>query len=95
MGLNADGWSKMPNFALRDGGADGGDEPAPPSEGIIEALAEETDTDPLALPPLYETIDPEALDRLFADRDDGTVTFSYCGYAVTVQHNGEVIVHTG
>lgn len=41
-----------------------------------------------ALDPLYETLDPDALDALFATDDRaGTVeslTFEYCGFRVTV-----------
>lgn len=36
------------------------------SESVIRALSDATSTDPLRLPPLYESIEPEALDQLFA-----------------------------
>ncbi|MBX0321816.1 hypothetical protein EGH21_02100 [Halomicroarcula sp. F13] len=45
--------------------------------------------DPCSLPSLYESVNPEALDELFAD-DRGancnlSVTFDYAGYRVTVR----------
>ena len=39
--------------------------------------------------PLYEVIDPDALEVLFKD-DTGQVTFEYQGYTVTVDHTGDV-----
>jgi hypothetical protein len=51
------------------------------------------DTEPAELPePLYEAIDPDALDALFEGHNssNGVVTFSYCGYDVTVTVNGHV-----
>lgn len=73
------------------------------SFNVIAAIAEREGRDPVEIEPpeyeaLYEAIDPEALDALFAPRDDGTprswgrVTFSYCGYRVVVTSAGEVTV---
>lgn len=47
--------------------------------------------------PLYDSIDPDALDRLFEPhdrglRDGGRVTFSFAGHRVTVQGDGSVFV---
>lgn len=55
------------------------------------------DGDGEVLPPLYEAIDPDALDRLFrrseADRPPaGTVRFEYCDHEVTVDAAGMVTV---
>jgi hypothetical protein len=58
-----------------------------PSVAVIEAVANETGTDPTGVAQqLYEVVDPDALDALFASGNstDGTVTFTYCGYTVTV-----------
>lgn len=44
--------------------------------------------------PLHETVDPEALEALFAGTDaEGYVRFEYLGHRVTVRATGEVIVH--
>lgn len=69
------------------------------STGVIAAVAEEEGVDPTDLePPLYEVIDPDALDAFFA-RDGSTatstvahVTFTYNGYEVHVTGEGDVRV---
>jgi hypothetical protein len=64
----------------------------PPSQAVVEAVASAEGLDPLELPvPLYDAIDPDALDALFQDDDtDGRVEFSYYGYDVTVTDVGDV-----
>lgn len=67
-----------------------------PSLAVIETIAEAADCDPIKLEPLFETIDPDALDRVM--RGNGTdphernltVSFLYNGYEVTVQSKGVV-----
>ena len=49
------------------------------------------------LPPLYDIVDPEALDDLFAPsrgsrRDEGIVVFWYQGYEVTVRADGTISI---
>lgn len=43
-----------------------------PTEVISEALAEATGRDPVEGPPLYDFVDPDALDAFFEHRDRGT-----------------------
>ncbi|WP_252699659.1 HalOD1 output domain-containing protein [Natronosalvus vescus] len=68
------------------------------SQSVVEAVAEAEGVDPLELsPPLYDVIDPDALDQVFAptsmeSRMEGEVTFSYNGYEVTVCGDGYVTV---
>lgn len=65
---------------------------------VIETVAAVSETDPSELKPLYPVVDPDALNRLFAPkqdmmgRTDGEVRFTYCGYDVTVTSNGAVRV---
>lgn len=64
---------------------------------IVKAVAEETGRDPFELPPLYETVDTDALNQLAnqssADHDsDLTVTFAVAGCMVQVTGAGEVRV---
>lgn len=62
---------------------------------VVEALAEAKGVSPLDLDrPLYETIDPEALDNLFGPDADATghVAFVVDGFEVTVTANREVYV---
>jgi hypothetical protein len=59
--------------------------PQSPSEQVVDAVAACADTDPLDLPPLYESIDTDALDALFrSNGGDCTVVFEYADYEVTV-----------
>jgi len=68
------------------------------SNSVIATVAEAEDRDPTEIsPPLYEVINPEALDQLFAatpttGRMSGEVRFSYKGYEVTVSGDGYVSV---
>lgn len=68
------------------------------SEKLFEAVADYEGVDPVDLtPPLYEVVDPDALDQIFATtpttgRMEGRVTFSYNGYEVTVCGDGDVSV---
>jgi len=65
---------------------------------IVEAVAETAGVDPLELPPLYETIDPEAIDALIADLEAGQSTsadiikFAYADHMVTVHSDQTVEV---
>lgn len=65
---------------------------------VVEKVAEAEGIDPVELTsPLYEVIDPDALNNIFAatptaDRVDGQVTFPYHGYEVTVRSDGSVSV---
>ncbi|AGB36627.1 HalOD1 output domain-containing protein [Natronococcus occultus] len=57
-----------------------------PVIAVIEAVAGATDSDPLNLPPLYESVDPDALNTLFNGSETGTqVAFEYAGLEVVVQ----------
>lgn len=57
------------------------------SDALVEALAEAEGVDPLALDPVYEHVDTDALDGLFADRVDGgiAVSFDIWGYHVVIE----------
>lgn len=68
------------------------------SETVIRTVADVTDVDPFEIAPLYDIIDPDALDRLFqptpsASRDvDSRVCFTMAGCQVTVTDNRVVTV---
>ncbi|MFC4551356.1 MULTISPECIES: HalOD1 output domain-containing protein [Halorussus] len=64
------------------------------SELIVMAVADASDTDPLDMDPLYDAVDPETVND-FVDRGgsagfDGSVTFAFEGYEVTVEASGLV-----
>ncbi|RBI60511.1 hypothetical protein DMJ13_18385 [halophilic archaeon] len=59
-------------------------------------LVAQTETLGDDLPPLYQSIDPDALEALFAPKDDGSkrseghVTFTHAGHHITVSSDGTV-----
>lgn len=66
-----------------------------PSEAVYRTVAAATNTEPLELPPLAETIDTDALDRLHgpgATDTGANTTFAYGGLHVTVG-GGTVSLH--
>ena len=71
----------------------------PPSRKVVETVAALKDTEPTELQqPLYEVIDPDALDTLFTPKRDrtaqrgGEIQFMYCGCSVLIAPNGDVNV---
>lgn len=67
------------------------------STAIVEAVAAATDREPTDLPPLYESIDTDALDAIAAgwtantDRRD-YVSFAFAGVDVAVESDGGIEV---
>lgn len=65
---------------------------------IMDAVAEHADVPTTELPPLYEVLDPEALDELFSHSTDrplavpSQVSFTYADYRVTVFADREIKV---
>ena len=77
------------------------DEETSLSYEVIRAVAEREGVDPIDIEPpeyepLYDVLNPEALDALFAPRESGTprgagrIEFTYCGYDVVVDSDGTV-----
>ncbi|ELZ22314.1 hypothetical protein C475_17418 [Halosimplex carlsbadense 2-9-1] len=67
------------------------------SIAVIEAIAEAKAVEPTEMDAtLYDAVDPDALDRLFTDREGealaGRVVFELGAHEVTVQSNGDVLV---
>lgn len=62
------------------------------SEAVIRTVAEAKGVDPLELDPLYDRIDLDAVDRLFASADvpAGRLTFEVAGCRVRVRADGQV-----
>jgi hypothetical protein len=59
-------------------------------ERVVEAVADYTNSDVLDLPPLFDSIDSEALDTVVRSMNDGTVSFVYAGLWITVDSQGAV-----
>ncbi|WP_158600514.1 HalOD1 output domain-containing protein [Haloarcula sp. Atlit-7R] len=75
------------------------DAPGTLGQAVISAVAAATGTDSTELEPLYNHVDPDALDALFRPlstdhpRATGSVSLVVDGYDVTVYSHGEIIVH--
>ena len=64
------------------------------SRAVIDVVAAVEDTPPTELtPPLYDVVDPEALDNVFAGKATlGKVVFNYNSYEISVDADGYVAV---
>lgn len=68
------------------------------SQAVVDAVARREKVEPENLePPLYEAVDPDALDSLFEDNHTsrGTISFMYKGYRVVVDSTGAVRLNRG
>jgi len=64
-----------------------------PSTAVIETVAAVAGCDPMALGPLTEHVEPDALDSLVRTANERTtVRFHYASYLVTVSGDGEITV---
>lgn len=66
--------------------------PRTTSERILEAVADATDTEPLELPPLHDTVDPDAVDDLFPADSAGNcrAAFEYASVRISIDPNGRI-----
>jgi hypothetical protein len=65
------------------------------SERIVTEVAAVEGVDPVDLPPLYSTVDPEALERLSTSASDDTpvrVEFPYAGVDLLIEYSDDVTV---
>ncbi|MHB9287412.1 HalOD1 output domain-containing protein [Halobacteriales archaeon Cl-PHB] len=62
-------------------------------EQVVKDVAASKNVDPFQLPPLYDAIDPEALEKLIHSAVDIQVDFQYADVAVSVDGNHNVEVH--
>lgn len=62
------------------------------SERVIQNVSNVTSRDELDLPPLYGTIDPDALDEMIAGMTEGKITFEYAGCEISVTADARVRV---
>ncbi|KTG26596.1 HalOD1 output domain-containing protein [Haloferax profundi] len=62
----------------------------PLSTNVVLSIAAIEDTRPTRLPPLAQTIDPDALNTVFDCSEDAILSFSYAGYRVTVDALGSL-----
>lgn len=63
------------------------------SSRVVEALATVTDSDPVSMtPPLYEVVDPDALNRLLETDASVELRFEYEDHVVVADSEGTVSV---
>lgn len=70
------------------------------AEAIVDALAKAAESDPLDLPPLYDFVDCDALDRLFGEYDgaketEAILSFRVENWNVFVRADGRIRVCDG
>lgn len=69
-------------------GTDGSGDTFSLSEAILHEVAVHKETSPGGLnPPLYDVIDPDALNAIFRE-NTGHISFDYHGYNVTIDYQG-------
>lgn len=61
-----------------------------PSMQLVQEVATYTGVDPLELPPLYDAIDPVALDTCVSALTGIDVSFEYAGIPITVESTGDL-----
>jgi hypothetical protein len=89
--------AETPDHGVRVHTIDWLDEALAPSYSVTVAVSKVTETSVTGLQPLYNVIDPDALDELFdhvSDRDStrkGHVRFRYEGCDVTVYADGRTV----
>jgi hypothetical protein len=71
-----------------------GASPSGISERVVHEVAAAKRTEPTELPPLYEAVDPDALDACVGGMLGGEVTFQYAGCTVTADNDGRIRVRT-
>jgi hypothetical protein len=69
----------------------------PPTQAVIEAVAIATNREPTDMDPLYDAVDPDALDAILVDGEravpqDLVVSFTYMDCEVVLRANGDVMV---
>lgn len=63
----------------------------PVHEKVIYAVANADGVDPVDMAPLYDTIDPEALDAIFDGGGRGRIAFTYEGHEVAVTCDDDAV----
>jgi hypothetical protein len=59
---------------------------------VVTAIADELGVDPVAMTPLYDTIDTDALDRLLQTDARLEIVFEHDGHAIEVASDGTLTI---
>ena len=66
------------------------------NEALVDALASAAGEDPLNIAPIYESVDPDALEALFrTGSGERTLRFEHDGYRVEIDGGGTIHVTPG
>lgn len=57
---------------------------------LVQKVAAYTGTEPMELPPLYDTIDPKSIDACVNKIASFDLSFRYAGVPITVESNGVI-----
>lgn len=70
------------------------DTPGSLPEAVIELVSVAIGKEPKSMDPLFDVVDPDALDTLFRSREarTGRIEFRFCGCEVRAVSGGEVLV---
>ncbi|MBX0297208.1 HalOD1 output domain-containing protein [Haloarcula nitratireducens] len=60
------------------------------SERIVQRIATTTNSDVTELPPLHDSINPDALETTVEEMSGGAISFRYAGHEVTVVQDGTI-----
>lgn len=63
-----------------------------PSVTVVLSVAAHSNSKTSDLPPLTDVVDPDALDKFIFSMNEGSVTFPYADFRVTVDADGSVSV---
>jgi len=66
----------------------------PTTVAVAEAVSSVENCDPTALAPLYDVVDTDALDAMFDDGRDCSVSFVFEGHHVTIENGERIVVET-
>lgn len=72
-----------------------------PSDAVVDAVSESAGVGPTDIDPLYQSLDPDALDAILSRigrlhvPSEASVAFSFNGYRVVVKANGRGYVYDG
>lgn len=75
-----------------------GEDDLPPAQAVVKAIAGVTNTDPSDLPPIYDHVDPDALDAMFTEDNRPTnstrriLSFTIGDWNVFVRDDGRIRV---
>lgn len=60
------------------------------AETIVKAIATVKGVSPMEVPPLYDSVDPDAVESLFEHSDSHRIQFRHAGFDVVVTASGEI-----